>query len=77
MVAVEEHFEEVDSVVLVPLGGVVSLGLQYRVEGSVGGVVGAGFADRFELAVELGWSVAVAVAQHALVVFGGEPSHAC
>jgi len=46
------------------------------VEGLVGGVVGTGFADRFVLAVEEGGPVAPSVAQHTLVVFGGEASHA-
>jgi hypothetical protein len=53
LVVVDEHLEEVDSVVLVAFGGMVTLRYQYRVEGLVGGVVGAGFADRFELAVDL------------------------
>jgi hypothetical protein len=56
--------------------GVVVLCLEDGVEGVVGGVVGAGFTDRFELAVELGRSVAPSVSQHALVVFGGETGHA-
>lgn len=75
MVAVDEHLEQVDPVLLVSLGGVVSLGDEDGVEGGVGRVVGAGLADRFELAVELGGAVAVAVAEHALVVFGGELGH--
>ncbi len=45
MVVVEEHLEEVDSVVLVAFGGVVPLGLEHWLERVVGGVVGAGFAD--------------------------------
>ncbi len=76
LVVVDEHLEEVDSVVLLSLSGVVALGSQDRVEGVVGGVVGAGFADRFELAVNLGGSVAPPVAQHSLVVFGCELCHA-
>ncbi len=72
LVVVDEHLEEVDSVVLVALGGVVTLGSEHRVEGVVGGVVGAGLADGFELTVELGGPVAVTVTQHALVVFDCE-----
>ena len=53
--------------VLVAVGGVVALGLEDRREGLVGGEVGAGFADRLELAVELGWPVAVSVAEEFLV----------
>ena len=73
--AVEEHVEEVDSVVLVAVGGVVALVLEDRDEGGVGGEVGAGFADRFELAVELGGSGAVSVAEEFLVELGCEVSH--
>jgi hypothetical protein len=49
LVAVEEHLEEVGAGVLVAVGGVVTLSLEYRVEGGVGRVVGARFTDRFEL----------------------------
>ena len=73
--AVEEHLEEVDAVMLFAFGGVVSLGSEDGVERSVGGEVGAGLAHRFELAVELGWPVAVAVGEHALIVFGAEVAH--
>ena len=69
LVAVDEHLEQVDSVMRVAFGGVVALGLEDGVERGVGGVVGARFADRFELAVELWWPVAPAVAQHPLVIF--------
>jgi hypothetical protein len=75
-VAFDEHLEEVGSVVLVALCGVVVLGLEDGVEGLVGGVEGTGFTDRFELAVELAGSVAPSVAEHALVVFSGETGHA-
>jgi hypothetical protein len=75
LVAVEEHLEEVGSVVLVALGGMVTLSPEDGIEARVGGVVGAGFTDRFELAVELSWPVAVAVAQHGVVVLGGEAGH--
>jgi len=76
LVAVEEHLEDVDSVVLVSLVGVVALGLQHWLEGGVGGVVGAGFADRLELAVDLWGPVAPSVTQHSLVVLVGELGHA-
>ena len=76
MVAVEEHLKQVDSVVLISFGCMVALGLQHRFERLVGAVVGAGFADRFELAVELWRPVAPSVTEHALVVFGGELCHA-
>jgi hypothetical protein len=74
-VAVEEHLEEVDAVVLVSFGSVVSLGLQDWCEGVVGGEVGAGLTDRFELAVELRGPFAVPVAEHALVVIGVAMTH--
>jgi len=76
LVAVDEHLEQVDAVVLVALCGVVVLGFEDGVEGGVGGVVGAGFADGFELAVEEGGPVAPSVAEHALVVSGGVTGHA-
>ncbi len=57
LVAVEKHLEQVGAVVLVVLCGVVVLRPQDGVEGLVGGVVGAGFADGFELAVEEGGPV--------------------
>jgi hypothetical protein len=63
LVAVDEHLEEVDPLVLVSLCGVVSLRLEHWVEGVVGGEVGAGFTDRFELAVELGRPIAVPVSK--------------
>ncbi len=66
-------FEEVNSVVLVTVGGVITLGSQHGIEGVVGGVVGAGLADGFELAVELGGPVAVAVAEHPARPQGGPP----
>ena len=69
--------EEVDTVVLISLGGVISLGLKHRVEGLVGGEVGAGLADRFELAIELRRPFAVTVSEHALVVIGVDGSHGC
>ena len=41
MVVVDEHLEEVDSVVLVLFGGVIPLSLQNGLEARVGAVVGA------------------------------------
>ena len=77
LVAVDEHFEEVDALVLISGFGVVSLVGEDVVEGVVGAVVGAVLADRFELAVELRGPVAVAVAEHSLVVFSSETFHGC
>ncbi len=74
-VAVEEHLEQVDAVVLVLFGGVIALGGEHVVEAGVGGEVGAGLADRFELAVELGGSFAVAVAEHPLIGVGAKLAH--
>jgi hypothetical protein len=76
LVAVDEHLEEVDAVMLIAVGSMIELGLEDGVEGLVGGVVGTGFTDRLELAVELWRPVAPSVAQHALVVFSGEVGHA-
>ena len=75
LVAVDEHREEVDSVMLVAVCGVVALGLEDGVERRVGGVVGAGLADGFELAVEEGWPVTPSVAEHASVI-GAVTGHA-
>ena len=76
LVAVDEHLEEVDAVMLIAVGSMIELGLEHGVEGFVGGVVGTGFTDRLELAVELWRPLAPSVAQHALVVFVGEARHA-
>ncbi|MGB3737114.1 MAG: hypothetical protein WA964_19320 [Ilumatobacter sp.] len=73
--SVEEHVEEVDAVVLVAFGGVVALRFKDWDERRVGGEVSAGFADRFELAVELGGPVAVSVAEEFLVELGSEMCH--
>ncbi|MFT6289507.1 MAG: hypothetical protein ACJAR2_000092 [Ilumatobacter sp.] len=73
--AFDEHVEEVDAVVLVAAGGLVALGFEDWDERGVGREVGAGFADRFELAVELGGSVAVAVAEEFLVELGSQVRH--
>ena len=54
--------------------GVVSLLLEGGEEFDGGGEVDAGFADRFEVTVELLRSGAVSVAEHASV-FGSEASH--
>ena len=75
MVAVEEHLEEIHAVVLSVPSAVVALGLEHRIERVVGGVVGAGLADRLELAVELRGPVAPAVAEHAPLVFDRELGH--
>ena len=77
LVAFDEHFEEVDAVMLIAVGGVVTLGLEDGVEGLVGGVVGTGLTDCLVLAVDGGGSVAPSVAQHGPVVFDGEAGHGC
>jgi len=71
---VEQVGEEVGSVVLALGGGVVVLGLEGGSEIDAGLEDRAGFADRLEGAVELGWAGAVAVAEEA-VVFAADLGH--
>ena len=54
--------------------GVVALADEHRDVARVGGEVGAGLTDRFVVTVHLGWSLAPAVAEHALVLLA-EPPH--
>ena len=69
---VEEVVVERGSLLLTVGVGVVLLTLQGGAELDVGVVVGAGFADRFERAVEFDGSLAPAVAEHAPRVRTGE-----
>jgi hypothetical protein len=64
----EELVEEVRSVVLALGCGVVVLGLQGGSELDAGLEERAGFADRFEGAVQLWWAGAVAVAEESVVL---------
>ena len=64
----EEAAEEGSSLRLVVFGSVVALALQCGGELECDGEVHAGLADRFEVAVELFGSGAVAVAEHAGVL---------
>jgi hypothetical protein len=66
--AAEELAEELLAAGLVVRGGVVVLGLQGGPELDAGLEVAAGFADRFEGAVQLGWPCAIAVAEEAVVL---------
>jgi hypothetical protein len=58
----------------VATGGMVGLGLETWPDLDGGSEEGAAFADGLEAAVELGWSGAPAVAEHA-VVLGSHASH--
>ena len=71
----DEGVEEVGSVGLVAVAGVVSLAEEDGDELGPGGEVGAGLADRFHAAVELGGAGAEAVAEHAGVGFVAEAGH--
>jgi len=55
----QELVEQISAVGLVVFGGVVVLALQGGPEFDAGGEEGAGFTDRFEGAVQLGWPGAV------------------
>ena len=70
----EEAAEEGGSLGLVVLGGVVVLLLEGGGEFEGDGEVHAGFADGFEVTIELGGAGAVAVAEHASV-FNSEVVH--
>ena len=70
MESLEESAEEGGTLGLVVSGGVVSLALQGGGELDGDGEVDAGFADRFEGAVQLGGPVAPAVGPFGV---GGEP----
>ncbi len=71
----EKLIEEGDAGVLVVLGGVVSLAEEDGLEGGVGGEVGAGLADRLEVAVEHRRPLAPAVAEQAVVDLLAEAAH--
>jgi hypothetical protein len=71
---VEELLIEPDPIWLIVLLGVVALAGQHRNIVEIGAEVGAGLTDRFVVAVHVGWSLAPAVSEHALVLLT-EPLH--
>ena len=73
--SLEEAVEDLLPADLSFVVGVVSLGLQGGSELDGGDEEGAGFADRFVVAVEFGRAGAVAVAEHPALVFGAEFAH--
>ena len=72
---VEEVVEDFLATDLAFVGGVVALAAERWFELDGGDEEVAGLADRFEVAVDLDGSGAVAVAEHALVHLGAEFAH--
>ncbi|MDQ3480940.1 MAG: hypothetical protein M3423_06380 [Actinomycetota bacterium] len=70
--SLKESVEDFLSTELALVGGVVSLAFEGGPEFDGGDEEDARFADRFEVAVELGGPCAVAVAEHPAVGFGTE-----
>lgn len=60
---------------LVVFGGVIALAKEHGLEGLVCGEVGAGLANRFVAAVDLGRSLAPAVAEKTVVNFALQSAH--
>jgi len=71
----EEAVEDLLAADLAFVGGVVALSAEGGFELDGGDEEGAGLADRFEVAVHLDGSGAVAVAEHASVHLGAQVAH--